>query len=185
MNFWASKITRRIDIAQEIFRRKLDTPYHFPRCRQPSRPKGGQGLSALELDLAKSYSTQDDAREGQASRETGFSFHEISKASRRPPGTRTGEFIKIETRHLCRELRIRVSEVGIVQDTYLLEFVSFALWQNWDIEKSGLRWNRLSKLILDNFGISREFFAHWPFKIFTCVLQIQQENRHTEEMPQI
>lgn len=119
-----TKITRKKDIAYKIFRRKkLDVPYHFPRCRRLSRPKGGQRLFVLVLDLLQKATQRRMTRGRQSSRETGFSFHEISKASRRPPGTRTGKFIKIETRHLCREFRIR-RKSDTKHDTYLLEFVS-------------------------------------------------------------
>lgn len=101
----------------------------------------------------------------QSSRETGFSFHEISKASRRPPGTRTGEFIKIETRHLCRKLRIRWKSVLRTTHTYSSSS-RLALRENWDIERSGSVWNKPSRLILDNRARRYEFFARWHFKIF-------------------
>ncbi|TGZ48002.1 hypothetical protein DBV15_05755 [Temnothorax longispinosus] len=85
--------------------------------RDPNESRAGISFrrERARFDLSQKATQRRMARRGargrQPSRETGFSFHEISKASRRPPGTRTGEFIKIETRHLCRELRIRRKSV--------------------------------------------------------------------------
>lgn len=103
------------DFSSQVARRSLS----FSSVSAALSPEGWTTTFPFsELDLSQKATQRSMTRGRQSSRETGFSFHEISKASRRPPGTRTGEFIKIETRHLCRELRIRRKSVPSTTHTY-------------------------------------------------------------------
>jgi len=83
-----AEIARAMSLAREIFRQP-GAPYRLHPCRLPTRM--GRDSPTWKPDLAKCYSRRDDAPGGQASGETGLSFHEISKASQRPPGTRNVE----------------------------------------------------------------------------------------------